>query len=166
MIIAQLIEKDDTLLDYFRKKIQPVHSSQFHDTVWLKGIIQDALSTQSECYMVIDGLDECEPDQQRIALDWLIGVAMHDFELTEIRIKLLISGQRNGILDQRLSASDTTLDVTGLRLDGQTSHVQDIAMFASRQIARIRSKFSSIDGEDWIWKALDPKEISAASNGA
>lgn len=80
--------------------------------------------------MIVDGLDECEPEQQRSTLKWLVDNIMKNSKSVGSQIKLLISGQRNGIVDQHLDKVDKTVPVTKLRLDDEPSNLHDISVFS------------------------------------
>lgn len=150
MLIAQLLDKDDSLSNHIRDKVMQADTSELQNTGWLKGIARNAIFAQNECYMIIDGLDECESEQQRSTLNWLIDNIMKDSTSVGAQIiELLISGQPNGVIDQHLYRIDQIVPVTELRPDDEPSHFHDISMFSSKRIAEIREKFLYLDKEDF-----------------
>lgn len=96
--------------------------------------------------MILDGLDECIGDpsanpakEQKQVIDWFDDL-MTDPDSEELRtfescIRLFISGQRNGVLEERLALYPS------IQLETTPSHTQDIESYAKRRSVAIRNKF-------------------------
>lgn len=134
--IVQLLYQDDSIITHLRQRILSEDPSHIEDLIHLKLTFLDVLLAQKRCYMVIDGLDESEPTTQRTILQWLNEALIPESVATGVSVKLLVSGQRNGILDQKLNCPN-------IRLDDTEPHLRDISQYSSAMATKIKERFGT-----------------------
>jgi hypothetical protein len=145
-LLSQLIHQDDVLLEQTYQRCMGVSQQKIHSSDTICEIASVALKSQRLCFVILDGLDECVEDlstnpaeeQERI-IEWFEGLT-RDPDSEESRtckscIRLFISGQRNGVLEERLSSYPS------IQLETTTAHTQDIESYAEQRSAEIRKKF-------------------------
>lgn len=159
LFIVQLLDQDNSALDHLQKKILPADPSQLHSVSWLQETVLDVILAQKHCHIIIDGLDECELGQQKDILMWLLEKVVAESKAQGVCLNILVSGQRNGILDRLLST------FPAIRLDNQVPHLRDITIFSSVKLAQIRKEFPEIDEDEDISAQLNAEKIAKASNG-
>ncbi|KAI1196743.1 hypothetical protein F5X97DRAFT_202231 [Nemania serpens] len=145
-LLSQLIHQDDVLLDQTYERCLAVDHQKVRSSDIICDLASEILKSQRLCFVVLDGLDECVGDasanpveEQQQVIDWFEALTI-DSDLSESRtcksfVRLLISGQRNGVLEQRLSLHPS------IRLETVTAHTKDIELYATRRSAEIRQKF-------------------------
>ncbi|KAK0728767.1 hypothetical protein B0T26DRAFT_869746 [Lasiosphaeria miniovina] len=146
-ILCQLVFQDDVLLDHVYRKCLSLDQHKVRSNAFLEDLAAEALKFQRFCFVVVDGLDECvgesqvsREQSQRDAVDWLESVlGQRDSQGTDSddrNIRLLVSGQRNGILEERLSSSPN------IQVELAGAHIRDIEVYAEAKSLMIQKKFS------------------------
>ncbi|KAF2190709.1 hypothetical protein K469DRAFT_733387 [Zopfia rhizophila CBS 207.26] len=142
-LLSQLIHQDDVLLEQTYQRCLAVNYPKIHSSDTIRDLASVALKSQRLCFVILDGLDECVGDpsanpaeEQKQVIDWFDDL-MTDPDLEEPHtrescIRLFISGQRNGVLEQRLSSYPS------IQLETAAAHTQDIESYAKRRSAEIR----------------------------
>ncbi|KAG8677696.1 hypothetical protein FPOAC2_03877 [Fusarium poae] len=136
-LLAQLVGQDISLLDHVYQACCSAESQQFRSMDEVSRHVSMALQSQSRCFVVIDGLDECSEASRD--LQWFESLMSKKDSTsgnTDSSIRLFISGQRDGILEQKMS------QYTRIDLDKSFGHEQDIEGFANTMAGKIRDKFS------------------------
>ncbi|KAG8356331.1 hypothetical protein FVEN_g5650 [Fusarium venenatum] len=136
-LLSHLVSQDRSLLDHVYQACCSAESQELRLLEEVSHHVSMVLQSQSRCFVVIDGLDECS-EAPRV-LEWFESViSKEDSTLgdTEFNIRLFISGQRDGIFEQRRS------NYTRVDLDKSSGHEQDIEEFATIMTTTIRDKFS------------------------
>lgn len=145
-LLSQLIQQDDVLLEkiYHRCLVIDQQNSHFADAI--SDMASIALKSQRLCFVILDGLDECIGDpstnpakEQERVIDWFNDLTT-DLDSEESHplegcIRLFISGQRNGVLEERLGSCPS------IQLETTPSHAQDIESYARQRSVAIRNKF-------------------------
>ncbi|CEF76018.1 hypothetical protein FGSG_10569 [Fusarium graminearum PH-1] len=124
-LLAQLVAQDESLLDHIYHARHSMDSQQFRSL------------DESRCFVIIDALDEC-PEAPKV-LQWFENVIFKQDGTpgdTDFNIRLLISGQRDGILESQMSHYKM------IHLDMSPGHDQDIKKYAAAMTSKIRDKFS------------------------
>lgn len=157
-LLSQLIHQDDVLLQHTYKwcleyKQQNIQPSAIRDLASI------ALKSQKFCFVILDGLDECVGDplanpaeEQAQVIDWFNDLTtdpdLEGLPTHESSIRLFISGQRNGVLEKRLSSYPS------IQLETAKAHTQDIESYAEQRCEEIRKKFriSADENRDLVEK--------------
>jgi hypothetical protein len=124
-LMVQLLYHDDTLLEYLHQKCSPMSKSELTTLPVLQELAKECLTSQDKVWVVLDGLDECGAQQNtdnkeswRI-IEWFQNSVMPVSYSQGSRIRLLLAGQRDGYLDQQLSAHP------GINLDTTNAHIRN-----------------------------------------
>jgi len=146
-LLSQLADQDNSLLDFFYRECCSIDQEKL-SLYKLCDLASTALRAQKRCFIMIDGLDECVRDSidnksnevERV-LKWfeeLIlpkeGVAP---DIDQVCIRLLISGQRDGHLEEKLRSYPS------MQLDKRAEHGEDIRSYAKVEAAKICKQFSA-----------------------
>jgi len=147
-VLVQLLYQDETLIEYFYQKCCSTGTSELRRLSRLKELAQESLKSQRHCLIVLDGLDECEDEQptsheeSKGIIDWFHNSVIPTSHSEGGCIRLLLAGQRDGVLDQHLSA------YPGIKLDTIGGHLHDIRDYVLSGASDIRARFSlSLDCE-------------------
>jgi len=146
-LLSQLADQDSSLLDFFYREVCSIgeQNLSLHKLCNLASI---ALRAQRRCFIVVDGLDECAGDRvdsqsseaERV-LTWFEELmlpnegAIPDAEC--LCIRLLVSGQRDGHLEERLGSYPS------IQLETAAGHSDDIKSYAKVEAAKICEQFSA-----------------------
>lgn len=132
------------MLDYIYHKFLKVDEQKVRSLDLLQSLTTTALELQGFCFIVIDGLDECigefstaHEDSQGEIINWLESLLGQNLECgsDDRCTRLLISGQRNGFLEERLA------QYPQIQLETINAHVNDIKAFAEDKSCQIQRKF-------------------------
>jgi hypothetical protein len=142
-LLVQVIYHDDVLADYFHNKLSGVSPAELGSLSLLKQLFLEALESQPSCIVILDGLDECVEQSQGIRGTSSIVKWFHDSVLPSCNakgcdIRLLLSGQRDGVLDKELSA----YDAWNIHVDKAQRHRKDIHNYAVEMAKQISGRFS------------------------
>ncbi|KAF5697106.1 zinc finger protein [Fusarium globosum] len=136
-LLAQLVAQDETLLDHVYQACRSADPQQFRSLDEVSRHVSTALQSQSRCFVIIDGLDECA-EASRV-LNWFESTMSKQDDTsrdTDFNIRLFISGQRDGILEGQMS------HYTRIDLETSSGHDRDIETFAKTMAIKIRERFS------------------------
>lgn len=136
-LLAQLVAQDESLLDHVYQACRSAEPQQFRSLDEVSRHVSTALQSQSRCFVIIDGLDECT-EASRV-LEWFENIMSKQDDAsrdTDFNIRLFISGQRDGVLESQMS------HYTRIDLDTSSGHDQDIEAFAATMAIKIRARFS------------------------
>ena len=151
--LSQTLHQDEVLLDLIHKRCTLVDQQKIRSEPVLRELTKLVLQAQRRCFVVIDALDECDGDQpgkpedaQGIVIDWLESLRenQNGSEPSDRCTRLLISGQRNGVLDRRLK------HWPAIRLDSSPSHLDDIRAYCEAERLQIRQEFDDLDNIESI----------------
>jgi hypothetical protein len=141
-LLVQLLYQDHGLTDYFHQECSALSQSELWSLAKLQNLMLETLKGQRSCFIILDGLDECGQDKamsreiSETIIDWFDQQAIPVCQSNGSHVRLLLSGQRDGILDRRLSKFLT------IGLDNTSSHKQDIRRFAESRAAEVQQRFS------------------------
>lgn len=127
---------DSTLADHLSDDLASISGVNLRSTKTLESFTTTSIEHFRRCFIVMDGLDEAAPGEADKLLKWLLPFARGTVQDNGTSIRLLFSGQRDGILDHQLSAHPS------IALESIVDHDVDIATYCAKIGARIRSKFS------------------------
>jgi hypothetical protein len=160
-ILVQLLYQDDTLIEYFYQKCCSTSAPELVTLSVLQELAQESLKSQHRCLIVLDGLDECGNGQgvrhksSKEIIEWFKNIVIPTSLSEGSYIRLLLAGQRDGILDHHLSV------YPDIKLDTIDAHLRDINDYAVSRTSDIRERFSLSHDEQHEMK----KRVIAASKG-
>lgn len=133
-IVSQLLKRDTATSDHLFNKISNLDEVNLRLTSSLQELVETALETYSDVYVVLDGLDECSPGEAKLSVNWLLFLIKDKLRKSSTSIRLLLCGQRDGILDQLL------VNEPSIAMEN-TSHGDDIQRYCDLLGEQIRKKF-------------------------
>ncbi|CAF3523165.1 unnamed protein product [Fusarium graminearum] len=136
-LLAQLVAQDESLLDHVYQACRSIDPQLFRSLDEVSRHVSTALQSQSRCFVIVDGLDEC-PEVPKV-LEWFDSVMFNQDGTSgaaDSNIRLFISGQRDGILESQMSHYKI------IHLDMSPGHDQDIKEYSEAMASKIRAKFS------------------------
>lgn len=159
-ILVQLLYQDDTLVEYFYRKCCSTSTSELVTN--LEELAVKSLKSQRRCLIVLDGLDECGGDQDiehkesGVIIKWFKNAIIPTSHSEGRCIQLFLAGQRDGVLNQHLSAYPS------INLDTTNAHIRDIRGYVESRTSEIGERFSlSHDSQTEIME-----KVIAASKGS
>ncbi|WAO91963.1 NACHT domain-containing protein [Fusarium falciforme] len=136
-ILAQLIQQDETIMRYLYEKSAPMSSNlELSSLATLQDLTRECLTSQRSVSVVLDGLDECAENEPNSIVTWFLDKVLPSAASRGCHLRLLVCGQRDGRLDQLLSAQPQ------IRLDTLHSHQRDIEEYSKSRAAEICARFS------------------------
>lgn len=157
--IEQSLQQDEAIVDDVHETVLSARPSDLGSVSWLKDVANRIILAQKICYIIVDGLDECAFDQRKSILQW-IKTILSDSNTSNVVVKVLVSGQRDGVIDAVLQ--DCACIII---LDNQTPHLRDIEKFSASVLTEIKSRFPDLEDEQEMLRKLDPSRIMEASKG-
>jgi hypothetical protein len=146
--LSQILFQDEVLIDVIYQRCIQADQQKIRSVSLLRELVELALQAQRRCFVVVDALDECDEDQlgkpqaaQGKVIDWLESLRGQEAgsEPSDRCIRLLISGQRNGVLDERLK------HWPAIQLDSSRSHMDDIKTYCEVESLQIRDQFDGVE---------------------
>jgi len=141
-LLVQMLYLDDSLTELFHQKFAPLGKSELSALANLQNVLLDTLQSQRDCFVILDGLDECgqesrtsKPTSEQI-IDWFIDKVLPACQVEGGTVRLLLSGQRDGVLDKRLSTYPS------IGLDLTAFHKKDIQRFSEQRAREIGKRFA------------------------
>lgn len=134
-LIEQIVFRDAVLSDQLFDELSSVEGPQVRLPKYLQSLFAKSLESYERCFVVIDGLDEVAPDEARKSLDWLLSLTKGAIKEPTISLRVLCSGQRDGLLDSLLAK------YPAISLDTSPEHHEDVRKYCNHQSARIQDKF-------------------------
>ncbi|KAK0726533.1 hypothetical protein B0T21DRAFT_293535 [Apiosordaria backusii] len=140
-LLTQFLEQDDGLLGRIQEKCGSLHKPTDLQESILKSLGKDCIALQHRCWIVVDGLDECNDEHQADKLEslevmrWFMGEVLPTDDNGRFPIRLLFSGQRDGYIDRQLS------NCAMINLDTTESHVRDVEHYVNHMAMKIKSRF-------------------------
>ncbi|RSL96842.1 hypothetical protein CDV31_013308 [Fusarium ambrosium] len=137
-LLSQLISQDESLLDHVYQTCCTAEQQRLRCLDTVSSLASTALQSQWLCFVIVDGLDECTEAPK--VLEWFEKIMSSGEEdssgSSKSAIRLFISGQRDGVLEDLMSEYDS------IQLETTAGHGQDIETFTMNVAGEIRKKFS------------------------
>ncbi|KAI8951873.1 WD40 repeat-like protein [Xylaria longipes] len=151
-LLLQLVERDSAISDNLFEKISSIDGVNLRSTKVLEGLVKTTLESYRISYIVLDGLDECAPNEAAKSVEWFLSLINGGLAGTNSTLRVLFCGQRDGTIDKLLSdQSSISLEASG--------HVEDIRQYCRHFCRRIREKFN-------ISPVMEEDIILRVTNGA
>lgn len=141
-ILVQLLHQDNVLVEHFYQKCFSNSTSGTMTLSALKELALESLKSQKYCLIILDGLDECgdglnaRHEESKGIIEWFKESVIPKSHSEGGHIRLLLAGQRDGVLDQHLRAYPV------IKLDAADAHLHDIRDYAVSRASEIRRRFS------------------------
>lgn len=134
-MLEQMITRDPSLSDHLFNELASITGVNLRSTQKLESLVTASFEHFRTCFIVIDGLDEAFPVDAIKTLKWLLPLTEGPVQENGPSIRLLFSGQRDGLLDHELSSQ------ASIALETIADHDMDIRNYCAQVCAQIRSKF-------------------------
>ncbi|KAF4484481.1 Ankyrin repeat and KH domain-containing protein 1 [Colletotrichum fructicola Nara gc5] len=134
-ILEQLIDQDTLSSQEFLREVLSQAEVNVRSTKSLEALTLRALAQRQLSFLVLDGLDECATGEAEATIRWLLSLIDEKLDSKSSRLRVIVSGQRNGVLDHMLSSQ------LSISLES-SQHIDDMREYCRRQCARIKTKFN------------------------
>ncbi|KAJ0343538.1 hypothetical protein KNSL1_010215 [Colletotrichum chrysophilum] len=121
-ILTQLISQNMTSSQEFFEDFSKQADVTIRSRESLETLTERSLEEYRVSYLILDGLDECDREQATRTVAWLLSLLGHDKYVDKTSLRIIFSGQRDGLLDNVLS------DFPNIRLES-TKHNADIERY-------------------------------------
>ncbi|KAL8342977.1 hypothetical protein RB598_004370 [Gaeumannomyces tritici] len=137
-LIEQLVKGDSsqTLLDHAFQILSTVNTPSKNQ---LAELASTALRSRRFCFLILDGLDECETADREMLLDWLRKLTCTPGE-SPFTLRILLSGRREDYLERTIATLPQTSSV---RVDAVDGHAICIRLYTEEQAEAIRTSFKA-----------------------
>ncbi|KAL8377546.1 hypothetical protein RB595_008297 [Gaeumannomyces hyphopodioides] len=137
-LIEQLVKGDSsqTLLDHAFQVLSTVNTPSMEQ---LAELASTALRSKQFCFLVLDGLDECETADQKMLLNWLKKLTSSSGE-SPFTLRILLSGRREEYLEKEIA---TFPQVSSVRVDVVGAHANCIRLYTEKQAGMIQDIFKA-----------------------
>ncbi|KAK3363959.1 hypothetical protein B0T25DRAFT_470206 [Lasiosphaeria hispida] len=148
-LCCQIAFQDDVALDRLYQSLLTTEQCKVRSESLLRELATATMTSQRFCFIVIDGMDECVGETaargaSESAIDWLESLleerVLEHLQQDKRSVRLLISGQRDGFLDDRLR------DYPQIRLDETMAHSHDIEAYVDSWSYKIQQRFKIDEG--------------------
>ncbi|KAH7161800.1 hypothetical protein EDB81DRAFT_785561 [Dactylonectria macrodidyma] len=148
-ILEQLLRQNSALLVQVFDEVAMLEGVNLRTTTKLENLVKTAFESYKSLYIVLDGLDECAKGETQKTVDWYLSLLDTKSKNSTSALRIIFSGQRDGVLDKRLSQQPSISLET-------SAHNEDIYRYCQGVCKEITTKFfkSSSLGE----KAQDMKQ--------
>ncbi|KAL8336858.1 hypothetical protein RB601_008379 [Gaeumannomyces tritici] len=135
-LISQLVteESDGALLDHASQALSAVHKPS---QTQLADLASTAIQAKRICFVVLDGLDECNDNDQSELVCWLKDQTTKGGD-APLTLRILLSGRREGRLDREISQLPSVLSVS---VDKSARHHAGIRQYVEAKARHIRNTF-------------------------
>ncbi|KAI0599781.1 hypothetical protein F4775DRAFT_583134 [Biscogniauxia sp. FL1348] len=134
-ILEQLIDQDPTMSDHLFDEMSAIEGTKLRSTKTLQKLIKTVLESYQISYIVLDGLDECAPEEAAKSINWFLSLVDGGLQDTNAILRVLFCGQRDGVLDKLLANRPSISLET-------SNHAEDIRRYCRYLCKRIQEKFS------------------------
>jgi hypothetical protein len=137
-ILAQLLRQNEDLLPYLFEKASMSGEVVLESPALTKELLETALKSSERVYIVLDGLDECDPHEKKAIISWFQSVtaSLPETELDSIRC--LFISQDDGEVGKLLSK------IPAIRIKPEDTRL-DIQAYTTIWSKKIQDKFDLVD---------------------
>lgn len=121
--------------DHLFNEVSSTDAVNLRSTRAMEELVMTSLATFRRSFIVIDGLDEAATEQAARTVKWLLSLANGGIDAKNTTLRVLLCGQRDGILDRSLA------DQPSLCLETFPGHCEDILRYCRQVCEDIRKKF-------------------------
>ncbi|KAI8715820.1 NACHT domain-containing protein [Fusarium sp. LHS14.1] len=142
-VLEQLLSQNPALSDHLFDKVSLLEGVNLRTTAQLERLVETAIESYTNLYLVLDGLDECVKEEINKTLNWSLSLIDEKLRNSGSDLRIILSGQRDGVLDTKL--------VRQLSISLETSaHNENIRRYCELRCKEIAATFfeSSPNGEE------------------
>lgn len=149
-LLYQLIDQDPDLADLVANE-SGNDKIRLHDPEVLRNLVHQAASSHRTLYLVLDGLDECQSEEEKAIIEWAFDLCQ-----SALGLRVIFAGQRDNVADKLLSSQPS------ISLDTSTEHHQDVTAYCRKAAEEIRKEF----GAELLLEETIVQLVSDGANGA
>jgi hypothetical protein len=131
-LLAQLVQTGSIRVDDIYREFSESGKLAFQSLETLMRLTETVLEHHSTSWIILDGIDECSRKERKRIITWALQLSKSP-SLTNIRV--LFISQDEGDLRSLL------VGVPSISLMEQLGHLNEIRVFASRKVRRLREKY-------------------------
>lgn len=135
-LLYQLIDQDRDLTDFITSKSRN-DKLRLEDPDVLQDLVHKAAGTHKTLYLVLDGLDECQSDEEQDIIEWVLRLSQ-----SVVGVRVLFAGQRDNVTDKLLSTQPS------ISLDKESEHHHDVEVYCQNFVGNIGSKFDATSAQE------------------
>ncbi|KAH9238257.1 hypothetical protein K456DRAFT_31785 [Colletotrichum gloeosporioides 23] len=151
-ILTQLIDQDTTASQDFLDELSNQDKGKVGSRESLESLTKKALEEYRVSFLVLDGLDECDQVYAKHTVSWLLSLRNDDRYIGKTTLRMIFSGQRNGLLEKLLES------YPAICLES-SQHTSDIEKYCLHYGSKIQQKFD-------LNRELEGKIVSLVTHGA
>ncbi|EQB58428.1 hypothetical protein CGLO_01329 [Colletotrichum gloeosporioides Cg-14] len=133
-ILTQLINQNTMSSQEFFEDFAKQNEVTIRSRESLETLTERALEEYRVSYLILDGLDECEREQARRTVEWLLALLGLDKYIGKTSLRIIFSGQRDGLLEDVLS------EFPNIRLES-SKHNADIERYCLQYASKRQKRF-------------------------
>lgn len=133
-MLVQLLRQNESLLSYLYEKSSSSGESCLETVTLAKDLLETALKSTDNVFLVIDGLDECEKKDKSAIINWFKAIINTSAESDSGRIRALFISQDDGEIRKLLPS------VPKLQIKSEDNR-EDIRSYTDREAIRLQTKF-------------------------
>jgi hypothetical protein len=133
--LSQLLVQQDHLLPYYYDESTASGEVNLHSSKLCKLLLRSMLQNIPRAFLIIDGLDECDPQERKLILDFFNEIINLCDSTTPGKVRLLIFGRDEVDIKKALSLG------TVVRITPQDT-IQDISNYIRHRAGVVQQKFS------------------------
>ncbi|TKW56360.1 hypothetical protein CTA1_7211 [Colletotrichum tanaceti] len=133
-VLTQLISQDTATSQGFFQELSSQADVNIRSRESLQTLTRAALEEYRVSFLVLDGLDECDRGQAEVTVKWLLSLLDDDRYVGKTSLRILFSGQRDGLLDALLRS------YPAICLES-SKHTADIERYCLQYVPKLRKKF-------------------------
>ncbi|KAI8271285.1 Zinc finger protein [Colletotrichum sp. SAR11_239] len=151
-VLSQLINQDVMMSQEFSEELLSHSDERIQAEDTLELLTKRALEEYGVSFLLADGLDECSEGQAESTVKWLLSLVNGDESLSKTRLRIILSAQRTGLLDNNASIRNS------IRLES-SKHKADIEQYCSKYAKRFGERFA-------MTKSLENSIVTLVTEGA
>ncbi|EEU42654.1 uncharacterized protein NECHADRAFT_47446 [Fusarium vanettenii 77-13-4] len=142
-VLEQLLSQNPALSDHLFDEVSLLEGVNLRTTAQLEKLVETAIESYTNLYLVLDGLDECANEEIKNILNWSLSLIDDKLRNSGSDLRIILSGQRDGVLDAKLVQQPSISLET-------SAHNEDIRRYCELRCKEIAATFfkSSPDGEE------------------
>ncbi|KAH6873889.1 hypothetical protein B0T10DRAFT_233779 [Thelonectria olida] len=133
-LLAQLLDRDIVMPERLYNVLFSAAEENLRSTKTLETHIPEAFEGYQTLFLILDGLDACEQEEAECTIEWLLSLVNGGLEASNTHLRLMISGQRDGVLDKILANQPS------IALESSPEHLEDITQYCQTYIDRNKRK--------------------------
>jgi hypothetical protein len=140
-LLEQILHQCPILLAYCHSKLITSGEPSLRSFTLTKALLTDCCIRAGKQYIVIDGLDECEPVQRKLIVDFFNGLVNEQNADEPGKLRVLFVSQEYAEMKRALRRPTDSQLMPGLVKLGEGDNLTDIETYANVWSSKIKDKF-------------------------